>query len=403
MKAKLLIIGLIICSSCKSQNEFQRLLFKGKQVFKNDSIKSNFDSTIFYLEKAIEINDDNQEAHYFLGYSYDRKNSFDGKTMINTTYDLTQKSSNEFEKVIAINPKYDGEMVLLDPYSKLNSIWGSLAMKYIYNNQIDSAIYFFNFGKSKGVFPEVLLELNRNVLNSCDLNSILITSGDNFTLPIWYLQTVEHYRNDIKVIDASLINTKWYVNYIYDKLKIPFSIPKTELDSIDYIKWDTKEIEIADNNNETIFKWVVKPTYYDYYLLRGNRIMLEFLKANKFKQSVYFTIGFYTPDYLNLDEYLHPKGLVDKLETSKFIKPYDDFYKNLIHYDYKAIKESKIQSQDIQNMVDYYRWCFVKAIYYLRIQKDYSEVKRLKDFMYKNIPSHNYPIRSKELENYINE
>ncbi|CAM3969510.1 MULTISPECIES: DUF2723 domain-containing protein [Flavobacterium] len=58
-------------------------------------------------------------------------------------------------------------------------------------------------------------ELAEKYLDSCPKGAILITNGDNFTFPLWYLQEVESYRDDIRVINYDQLNIE---NYI-DKLK----------------------------------------------------------------------------------------------------------------------------------------------------------------------------------------
>jgi hypothetical protein len=49
-------------------------------------------------------------------------------------------------------------------------------------------------------------------LDSCQENAIMFTIGDNDTFPLWYMQEVENYRTDIKLVNTSLFAKDWYVD-----------------------------------------------------------------------------------------------------------------------------------------------------------------------------------------------
>jgi len=68
-------------------------------------------------------------------------------------------------------------------------------------------------------------DFGMNYLSSLEKNAIIFTNGDNDTFPLWYLQEVENYRTDVRVVNLSYLSTDWYIRQMqraaYESAPLP--------------------------------------------------------------------------------------------------------------------------------------------------------------------------------------
>lgn len=385
------------------QESFETLLTKGKAEFKKEFDQQDFSAAVNYLKKAVTLQPENAEAHYFLGYAYSRLNAKDGKNMINMDLKLNILSSEEFEQVIQLTPKYTGEIVVLDPYSKITSEWGSMAMCYYNNNKLDSAVWAFNEGKRRGGFGNFYLAVNKYMLSHCSKNSILMCSGDNLTIPLWYLQLVENYRTDVTVVSIDLLNTSWYPKFLRSKYHVTFDQPEAAIDTLDDVVVSKDSLVYVRNKYAyKDFTWTVEKTEKRTYWSRSERLFLSILKANEFESDVFFTSGFNEALMLDLNKHLLPMVLLDQLNVSG--KRMQDFsaYKTQLTEALELTKTVNLNSADEAFLVEAMRYDIALYLDEQHQLHHEAEVKQLFRLMDKYLPEKKFPYESKELKNYVN-
>jgi hypothetical protein len=330
----------------------------GKYEFKIQAKKDTPNYSVAYriLTNQVKLKPKDAELRYFLGYTIDRLNADDGKGMSLLKKELTIKASEQFEEVNRLEPIYKGEQVLLDPYAKITSIWGSLAEFYLNKKLKDSAIWAFNEGKCRGGFMEPVLSFNRQLLDDCSQNSILITFGDIVTIPLWYLQTMENYRLDVTVVDANLINSTWYPKYLKSERKLKISYDNSAIDTIEYLQWKPTEITITNPKNKTEeLTWTLNPSYLDNYILKGDRILLDIFKQNYFSRDIYFNSNSDSTYNLYLGRYFVDEGILDKVSLKQTNKKIS----NIKKYSIDNLKSNDIlKSTTSIKLLGGYRWTY---------------------------------------------
>ena len=170
----------------------------------------------------------------------------------------------------------------------------------------------------------VAWDYSYNLLQSCEPDGIIFTNGDNDTFPLWYLQEVENLRQDVTIVNLSLLNTPWYIKQMRDRRPPGESFIRmsdNQIDDLTVRGWKSQKIRIPVKddplNPEGYIEWTVKPTYMKAALKIQDLMIIRIINDNAWRYPIYFAVTVSPDNRIGLDKYLEMEGLVFRLVSHK--------------------------------------------------------------------------------------
>jgi hypothetical protein len=349
--------------------EFKRDLDKAKAEMKlnGDDEQPDYNRAVRLLDAALTKNANSAEAWYFYGYALDRLNSADGDAMIRQQLSLTLRASEAFEKCISLSKDvYTGELLTLDPHTKVLAVWGSQAIRYAYDNKTDSSFWCMKQAAERGGINSTVLQYFRQVLEECSKDAFLFTNGDLYLYYLYYLQLVEKYRTDVNCVDLNLLNAKWYPAWLVKKNRIPVSVAPGDLEKLDITRWDVKTVTIrnrSEANPDAGISWKLWPTYGKKFMLRADRILLDILQQNAFQKDVFFPGDVPPIMSLFLTDHLQCRGVTNKLVADNAATDLSSLIKRLKKLRYIPVyPKTYLNNRDNIQVLNNYRFTYATAV-----------------------------------------
>ena len=223
-------------------------------------------------------------------------------------------------------------------------------------------------------------DIAKNYLDSCEEDAILFTNGDNDTFPLWYLQEVEGYRTDVRIVNLTLASTDWFIDMVkrqaYDGKPIKLSMEKDDYrqGTRDYLPiverkksdayinvgelvnfvldeskqemfgqgqrmnyFPTRNFRVPVDSATVVSNGTISPGYEDrivdaiewtvtgQYILKSELVILDILANNNWERPLYFANTMPRDSYFGLENYMQHEGFTYRLVPYKVISDRNQF------------------------------------------------------------------------------